>query len=192
MIPQRAEQPVSNHLLTTVFTAALLTLVPGCDNAANQNAIQPEAARVAFQSQCAQNVITCTDSFPEAVIDVEAIHGQSVTATDTGFLIEQPGTAPIWTKLIGSDSDPGDNATEIQYRWSSRAEDADPCSLDPGPEFSTEADPLVLLEPGFHYIRLTVTNDNIIGQLESDECGIIGQNIPAYDFLEVEIEVRHQ
>jgi hypothetical protein len=179
------------HICLTALALAISQL--SCQSTPQiSDALPAETARVATQSQCAQNIITCTRSFPTAVIDVEVIHGQTVTATDTGFLIEQPGYygEPFLVKLTGSDSLPGLNATTLTYSWSAAATDADPCTLAPGPEFSTEAEPLVRLEPGLHYIRLTVTNDNILGVVESPQCEVIGENVPAFHFVEIELDLR--
>jgi len=151
-----------------------------------------EQSRVAIQSQCAQNVIECTTVFPEAFItaNAEANPAQQISLTENGFLVEGDGNgAGEQVQLIGSGSRRGDNATMISYSWSSGATDTDPCTLAPGPQFSTQADPLVELSEGFHYIRLTVTNDNEV-DLFSEACGIDQLDVPASDFLEVEIEVR--
>lgn len=151
-----------------------------------------EQPRVATQSQCAQNVITCTTVFPEAVITANAVDNpaQQISLTETGFLVEGDGNgAGELVQLIGSLSRLGDNAANLTYSWSSAATDDDPCTLAPGTQFSTQADPEVGLSVGFHYIRLTVTNDNEV-DLFSEACGIDQLDVPASDFLEVEIEVR--
>ena len=166
-----------------------MVVAGGCTNNAVP-AIQADNARVAFQSQCAQNVITCTSSFPTAVISVQARHGQQVERTGNRITVWQSGHGAVWVQLRGRDSDAGSVSTAVDFSWSARATDDDPCSMAAGDVFSTLADPLVLLEPGFHYIRLTVSNDVILSRVESDECGLIGENVPAFDFLEVEIEVR--
>jgi len=155
------------------------------------DALPADQQRVAFQSQCAQNVITCTRRFPTAIIDIQPRFGQSVSETDAGFLVSDAtalGSAPV--QLKGSASLLGEEATRLLFSWTSGASDDDPCTMTPGDEFSTQSDALVFLEPGFHYIRLRVENDVIFPIIESEECGVIGENIPAFHFVEVEIEVR--
>ena len=88
----------------------------GCVEQAPQ-ALQPETARVAIQSQCAQNVINCTTSWPEAAFIVEAMDGQSVSLTDTGFLVEgTDGNGWETVRLDGSASISGDGASITQSR----------------------------------------------------------------------------
>lgn len=154
--------------------------------------LPPENARVAFASQCALNVITCTVSWPDAVYDIEARPGQTVTRTATGFLVERPGDDDDSeaVQFIGDISQPGQGATALTFQWTSGASDADPCTLAPGDAFSTEPNPLVDLQEGLHYIRLTVRNDIIRDEVPSDDCGVIGTNIPSFDFVELEVEVR--
>ena len=187
------QRRVALNPFTCIIALALATSHLSCQSTPPvSDALPAETARVALQSQCAQNIITCTRSFPTAVIDVGAFHGQTVTATDSGFLIEQPGYhgEPFLVRLIGGGSLMGRNAETLTFSWSAAATDSDPCSLTPGAEFSSQPNPLVRLEPGLHYIRLTVTNDNILGVLESPQCGVIGQNVPAFHFIEVELDVR--
>ncbi len=154
-------------------------------------ALAPETARVAIQSQCAQNVINCTTSWPEAVVAVESIGGQMVTLTDTGFLIEgTDGNGQETVRLLGSDSVPGDGATLTSFEWSFGATDEDPTTLASGTVFSDDETEDVALATGFHYIRLTVENDIIREVIASDEFGVLFQDTPSFDFIELEIEVR--
>ncbi len=90
-------------------------------------AIPAETARVAIQSQCAQNVINCTTSWPVAMFQVEAGNGQMVTLTDTGYLIEgSDGNGQERVRFVGSNSNPGDGATLTSFRWTSGATDEGP------------------------------------------------------------------
>ncbi|GJM25802.1 MAG: hypothetical protein DHS20C16_22170 [Phycisphaerae bacterium] len=154
-------------------------------------ALAPETARVAIQSQCAQNVINCTTSWPEAVISVEAIGGQTVSLTDTGFLVEgSDGNGQETVRLVGTGSVPGDGATIASFEWSSGATDEDPTTLAAGTVFSDDSTDDVPMGVGFHYIRLTVKNDIIRDLVVSDEFGLLFQDVPSFDFVELEIEVR--
>ena len=83
----------------------------------------------------------------------------------------------------------GQGATQIFFSWSAGAADPDPCSLTPGTEFSTQADPQVFMQAGLHYIRLTVFNDlPPINDLDAGACGTF-QNFVRQDFEEFEVEV---
>ncbi|MCA9253892.1 MAG: hypothetical protein KDA54_22420 [Phycisphaerales bacterium] len=162
----------------------------GCVEQAPQ-ALQPETARVAIQSQCAQNVINCTTSWPEAAFIVEAMDGQSVSLTDTGFLVEgTDGNGWETVRLDGSASISGDGASITAFEWSSGATDEDPTTLDAGTIFATGSTVNQPMAVGFHYIRLTVKNDIIRDLVVSDEFGLLFQDVPSFDFVELEIEVR--
>ena len=170
---------------------AVVSLAAGCvGGAPNPGGLPPGNKRSAFQSPCAQNVIACTVTFPTAEVSLEALGDQVVTPTDAGFIVQgSDSDGAELVQLIGSDSTAGEGAAEIFFSWSSGAVDDDPCSLEPGEEFSTEAEPQVLLQAGFHYIRLTVTNDLAeLESIDSGECGTF-ENFRRYDFVEVEIEV---
>lgn len=164
--------------------------------------------RTAFQSQCAQNVLECTTIWPEAVAALDlsrrgpdqgfGVLGNNGEFTVTGsdgngrFVVtgtDGDGSEPI--PLRGDMSVVGNEATTLTYSWSHAATDADKCTLVPGPVFSTDPNPLQRMEVGFHYIRLTVTNDNI-RDITSDECGLIAESSGLFDFVEFEIEVREQ
>lgn len=149
-----------------------------------------ENRRQAFQSRCAQNVIACTVSFPAAEISVTATGDQAVDVIATGFRVEgSDGDGAELVQLDGSGSARGQGATELFFSWSSAAGDDDPCTLTPGDEFSTAAEPQVLLQEGFHYIRLTVSNDlPSLDTLDAGECGTF-ENFARSDFIEIEIEV---
>lgn len=182
--------PVATQFFTIAALIGVFALTNGCQVQPGAG-IPAEQQRVAFQSQCAQNVITCTTRFPTAVIDIQQRFGQSVTETAAGFLVIDAtalGNVPV--QLKGSGSQLGTEATMLTYSWSFGAVDDDPCTMAPGEEFSTQADTLVFLQPGFHYVRLFVENDVIFPIIESDACGIIGENIAGFHFEEVEIEVR--
>jgi len=181
------------HRWVAIGLLALVALLPlaGCPVRTSGNVIPPDSARVAFQSPCAQNVIECTSSWPVAIAGVRAGHGQTVTETETGYIVRRPhasGSVPVW--LVGEESTAGEGATRLSYSWSSGAAQDDPCTLTPGDEFATVANPTVNLAPGFHYIRLTVENDIIRAVVASEACGVFGENIPSFDFVELEIEVR--
>jgi len=166
-------------------------IIAGCPAQTQGNALAAETTRATFQSPCAQHVIDCTTSWPVAIAGVAALLGQSVTKTATGYLVEQlgaPGSVPVY--LIGSTSTVGDGATELTYSWSSGATRGDPCRPTPGRQFSTFPNPTVFLAPGFHNIRLTVENNIVQDVVESAACGVVGRNIPNFDFVELEVEVR--
>lgn len=150
-----------------------------------------ESTRVAFQSQCAQNVIECTSSWPVAVAHVESKPDQSITETAEGFLIQDTdGDGFENVCLVGSDSQLGDGADFLFYSWSFGANDSDPRTLQPGTEFSQQADPQVPMQVGLHYIRLTVRNDIVRETIESPEFGIIAEDTASFDFVELQIEIR--
>jgi hypothetical protein len=65
-----------------------------------------------------------------------------------------------------------------------------PCTLAPGTIFSAAVSPTIALQAGFHYIRLTVRNDIIRDEVNTETCGVIGRDIPSFDFVELEIEAR--
>jgi len=150
-----------------------------------------ETARVAFQSQCAQNIIECTTSWPVAIVEVVAGEGQTVTVSSNGILVEGvDGDGQEWVNLVGSGSTMGDGATVIEYAWTFGATDADPQTLAAGDVFSVAADFSQRMAVGKHYIRLGVINDIVREQVVSDEFGVIAENVPSFDFVELEIEVR--
>jgi hypothetical protein len=153
--------------------------------------VDPQDPRSAFASQCALNVITCTTSWPTAVLEVQALAGQSVTSTAEGYLVlDSDGSGNEEIQFIGASSTAGDGATTIEYEWSYGATDDDPRTLAAGTIFSYEANPRVVLKTGFHYIRLTVRNDIIRDFVFSNDFGVLFENIQSFDFEEVEIEVR--
>ncbi|MCP4251502.1 MAG: hypothetical protein GY778_31075 [bacterium] len=159
--------------------------------AGNRDGLPAEDQRTVFLSQCAQSVIECTSSWPTAVGEVVGGDGQTVTETANGYLVEgDDGSGLELIQLQGSDSIIGNGATEIFYSWSIGAEDADPLTMEAGNEFSTEPDPAVFLQEGFHYVRLTVFNNIIRDRVESEELGLIAENVRSFDFVEFEIEVR--
>jgi len=152
--------------------------------------------RSAFQSQCAQNVLECTTIWPEAVAILDLSRrgpDQAFSFLGGGRFIvtgtDGDGSEPV--PLRGEQSALGDDATILTFSWSHAATDADKCTLVPGPVFSTDPNPLQRMEVGFHYIRLTVTNDNL-RDIFSDECGLIAESSGLFDFVEIEIEVREQ
>jgi len=151
--------------------------------------------RSAFQSQCAQNVLECTTIWPEAVATLDL----SRRVPDQAFSFMPGGTDFVVTgsdgdgselvPLRGDQSTLGDGATVLTYSWSHAAADGNQCTLVPGPQFSTDPNPTQRMAAGFHYIRLTVTNDNV-RDLTSNQCGLIAPSAPLFDFVEFEIEVR--
>jgi hypothetical protein len=182
----------------SLFAAVVGLALGGCVDPLPQ-ALAPETARVAIQSQCAQNVINCTTSWPEAVIAVEPIGGQTVTLTDTGFLVEgTDGNGQETVRLVGTnsvahsipDEQPGDRPSLTSFEWSFGATDEDKTTLAPGTVFSDDSTDDVPMAVGFHYIRLTVENDVIRDLVVSDEFGLLFQDVPSFDFVELEIEVR--
>jgi len=155
------------------------------------SSLPTEDKRVAIQSQCAQNVLECTNSWPRGVIDIVAASGQAVTETADGFLLEgTDGDEVEIVQLIGNGSEMGEGASLILYSWSYGATDEDPRTLLPGVEFSTQVDPAVMMKAGFHYIRLAVANDIICEFVQSPQFGVLAEDVPASDFLEIQIEVR--
>jgi len=174
------------------WAGCFLLFATACQDNPPANAVATETRRVAIQSQCAQIVIECTSSWPTPVATIEAATGQTVTATDNGFIVEDPAIfGAVSVQLLGADSEPGDGANEIFFSWSHSAADDDPCTLSAGTEFSTEADAQVLLAVGVHYIRLTVRNDIVRELVESEFCGVVAENVQSFDFIELEIEVRN-
>lgn len=153
--------------------------------------LPPEPKRFTIQSQCGQLILECpANSFPAPVIEIVPIEGQQVTATENGgFVIEGVGDEGIQAiQLAGINTEIGSDARFVNYQWSYGALDFDPCTLEPGPQFSVEQNPLVYLEPGLHYIRLTVANDIQQASVVTAECVL--EAAPAADFLEIEIEIR--
>lgn len=123
---------------------------------------------------------------------VVASDGQTVTTTDgVNFIVvgtsEQGG---FDVQLSATDSMTGNGAMSLTYSWSSGATDTDPCTLADGPAFSTEEMPLQRMDLGVHYIRLRVENDIIRDVVESDTCGVIGENIASFQFVEIVVDVR--
>ena len=190
----RMATPLSGTIRMTLAALGLALMGPtfGCTPTPPPTAqgLPPENQRAARQSQCGQNVIVCTVSFPTPVINVVALEGQEVFETPDGFrVVGVTGGGSEAVQLVGSDSTAGQGATEIFFSWSFGATDDDPCTLEPGEEFSAEADPQVFMRAGLHYIRLTVTNDlPSLETVEAGECGTF-ENFRRYDFIEVEIEV---
>ena len=163
----------------------------GSDDGDAPKPLPPEDKRVAIQSQCAQNVLECTTSWPRGVIEIAVAPGQAVTETPDGFLLEgTDGDGVETVQLIGNASEMGEGASLILYSWSYGAGDEDPRTLRPGVEFATETDPVVMMEAGFHYIRLTVENDIICEFIQSPQFGVLAEDVPASDFIEIQIEVR--
>ena len=192
-MPRFPKLPVAGVKITVIgVLAGVLTLASSCNGVAGLAgpALAAQQPRVALQSQCAQNVIECTTVWPIPVVTLTAGDDQQVSITNTGFLVEGTnGDGTELVQLVGSGSRLGDNATSLTFSWTSAAQDSDPCSLAPGTVFSTQPDPQVRLAAGFHYIRLTVTNDNVV-DVESADCGLSMQAVNPSDFIEVEIEVR--
>lgn len=149
--------------------------------------------RAAFQSQCAQNVLECTTIWPEAVAQIDPSRrqdGQAYFTLGNKIIVNNDdGDGSELVPLRGDLSELGDEATTLTYAWSHAATDGDKCTLTAGPVFSTDANPLQRMAVGFHYVRLTVTNDNI-RDIFSDECGLIAPASGLFDFVEFEIEVR--
>lgn len=178
--------------LRAAALALAVVALTGCPAQPSGPVLSPVSQRVAFQSPCAQNAIECTSSWPVAIARVREVGSQIVTETDAGFIVRLPGAqSSVPVHLAGSDSTAGNGATQISFSWSAAATQDDPCELTPGDEFSTLADPVVNLAIGLHYIRLTVENDIIRDVVESETCGVFGQNIPSFDFVELEIDVRN-
>lgn len=178
--------------LRAAALAFALVAISGCPAQPAGPVLSPVSQRVAFQSPCAQNAIECTSSWPVAIARVREVGSQIVTETDAGFIVRLPGAhGSVPVHLSGSDSTAGDGATQLSFSWSAAATQDDPCELTPGDEFSTLANPVVNLAIGLHYIRLTVENDIIRDVVESETCGVFGENIPSFDFVELEIDVRN-
>ncbi len=173
---------------------SLLSLTVGCPQVTVpqlSSSLSAEASRSTIASQCAQAVFTCTSSWPTAVPTVVAIEGQTVTATDDGFTITgQSDQGGFDVQLSASDSIAGNGAMSLTYRWSTGATDTDPCTLADGQAFSSEEMPLQRMDIGVHYIRLRVENDIIREIIDTDSCGVIGEDIASYHFVEIVVEVR--
>ena len=194
-----------------------LCLVAGCppggggpppDNGGNDDVIpSDDTPHLPFQSLCAQNVIACTTSWPQIDWEIPAFTTQTVVKREPdgvpGFLVIEEGAEGAVTVQLNDlstatdpDNDLAASAMIISRSWSFGAEDDDPCSALPGMEFTTEPNPMVRLEPGFHYIRLTITNNisRTEAELQSDQCGpsFSTSAVGSTDFLELEIEVRNK
>jgi len=156
-----------------------------------EDPLPPEGKRFAFQSPCGQLITACPPVFPGPAIQIVPMEGQQVTPTDDGgFIIEGVGEEGIQAiQLVGIDTTEGNVANFVNYEWSFGATDDDPCSLHPGTPFSAEENPLVHMEPGLHYIRLTVVNDTEVASVVSAGCDELGPALAA-DFLEIQIEIR--
>jgi hypothetical protein len=165
-----------------------------------QDRILPaENQRAAFQSQCAQNVIVCTVAFPSARIKVMAGPDQQITPTHNGYIVQgsdYDGYENV--HLVGSHSDPGQTErvapfrtpSQLFFSWSQGASDADPLTMQPGEEFSKDADVSVRMSAGLHYVRLTVRNDIVKAHVLSPNGQVLFRDYTATDFVEVEIDVR--
>ncbi|MCA9250498.1 MAG: hypothetical protein R3E58_13945 [Phycisphaerae bacterium] len=143
-----------------------------------------ETKRVALQSGCAQTVLECSTTHPIVVLDVLPEEGQFVTESDTGFVVvgsNNDGSEVLHFR--GSRSVPGVGAEGLTFSWSTGATDDNPDTFAPGEEFSTEADTTIRMGVGFHYIRLTVRNDNAAPAAPSTAD-------LTTSFVEVEVEVR--
>ena len=60
---------------------------------------------------------------------------------------------------------------------------------EPGEAFATEANPVQRMQVGLHYIRLHVVNDVVQTQVESDDFGVLFEEVNSFDFVEIEIEI---
>ncbi len=143
-----------------------------------------ETKRVALQSGCAQTVLECSSVHPVVVLDVLPEEGQFVTESDTGFVVvgsNDDGSEVL--RFRGSRSVPGMGANGLTFSWSTGATDDNPDTFAPGEEFATEADTTVRMGVGFHYVRLTVRNDNAAPAAPSTAD-------LTTSFVEVEVEVR--
>lgn len=150
--------------------------------------------RTPFASSCAQNVVLCTTSFPDAAVSVVPSAGQSVSATTSpvGFIVNgSDGDGFETVQLRSTGTTMGNGATTLMYSWSYGATDANPCTLTPGTVFSTDANPDVPMLVGVHYIRLYVENELIRAVEESGvpACETIPEG-PKSDFVEMVIDVR--
>lgn len=146
--------------------------------------VSGETKRVALQSGCAQTVLECLTAHPVVVLDVLPEEGQFVTESDTGFVVvgsNEDGSEVLHFR--GSRSVPGQGASGLTFNWSTGATDDDPATLIPGEVFSTEADTRIRMGVGFHYVRLTVRNDNA-PSAEPSTADL------TTSFVEVEVEVR--
>ncbi|HRX87065.1 MAG TPA: hypothetical protein P5572_18730 [Phycisphaerae bacterium] len=178
-------------LLGLVVAAAGLA---GCPSAPpDDNSIPATNQRVAFQSQCALNVVECTTSWPTAVASVVAGDGQAVTANSNGYrVVVYGGSGGVPVSFRGADSIAGNGATTLEHHWSYGATDADPCTLAPGTEVSTAVNPTLELAEGFHYIRLFVINNVLRDEVIGDGCGVVATDTGSFDFVELEVEVLRQ
>lgn len=153
--------------------------------------------RLPFTTQCGQFAGLCTSSFPTPVLNIDSRTGQNVTSTSDPFGFIVQGSDGDGSEIVifkGGASRPGATATEITYSWTSGATDDNPCTLEPGPEFSTDPDVEIAMQAGLHYIRLTVTNDlpllqDQLPQNVIDTCGTLAQSFK-FDSIEVLVDVR--
>jgi len=179
---------VSGLLLST------LPLLGGCPQMMTSqpgSSLSAEATRSTIASQCAQAVIACTTSWPTAAASVVALAGQTVTQTGNTFIVTgKADLGGLDVQLSGSDSMAGNGAMSLSYSWSTGATDVDPCSLADGEAFSSDEMPLQRMDLGVHYIRLRVENDIIRDAVNTDACGVFGENIPSFDFIEIVVDVR--
>lgn len=164
------------------------TPVPTTDDppsATSKPLLPTESPRVAFQSACGQAVFACSGAEPVPLIEIIPEATQFVTVADGRIVVTGENEDGVETiRLSGSGSVPGTGATNVTYSWSYGAVDDNPDSFVPGTEFSTEADPVVRMGEGFHYVRLIVRNgtDSALENWSPTDT--------QDDFLEMEIEIR--
>lgn len=193
-------------LVGAVSWMAGCTVQPGMvdnDNAAGDGVSQfsglsPDTSgRLPFAGPCAEFLDLCDDTFPTAQVTVIPDSRQAVTATQSPFAVVVQGSDGDGRESVtlrGSESALGNRSAGLTYSWSSAATDDDPCTLAPGPEFSTEADPTIAMRAGRHLIRLTVRNDlplatESLPQEVRDQCGTLNESFK-FDILELIVEVR--
>lgn len=167
----------------------------GGRDAAGGAALSAEAERPPIRSRCAQGAINCTTCWPQFEPEMRLLladGSQTVTgnAADGYVLQGSNGNGVEVLHLRGRESRPGNNSDTLLFSWSSGANDTDIETLEPGPEFSTDADPNVQVEAGFHYIRLTIRTDVVCDPSENEPFDPETMQGGAYDFVEFQVEVR--
>ncbi|MHC5109782.1 MAG: hypothetical protein ACYTHJ_07890 [Planctomycetota bacterium] len=173
--------------LTCLLAAVGCTMTPVVQE---PDGVAPQQRRSAFQSLCAQNAVECTSSWPTPIFAPVAGEGQTVAETDEGYRITGPlAQGALTVQLDGSESTAGTDATQINFTWTINATDDDPCELTPGEELSDEETATAVLQPGFHYVRLFVTNNIIRDEVVVEGCEETREDVESFDFLEVELEI---
>lgn len=173
-----------------IVAAATLSCTPLQDMNDEPSGFEPQQRRSAFQSLCALSAVECTTSWPTADIAILVGEGQAVGGNaDIRFTVTgTPEDGAIPVTFDGSGSMAGVGAMDLSFEWSLNAADEEMCTLEPGEIIGTTEMVEILLQPGFHYVRLYVENDIIREEVPVAGCETL-EDVPSFDFLEVEVEV---